>query len=92
MHKKHNILHVLKIMYDIGHRRKRSNYAILGSLCFCAGCLVFFTFAFLLTALDTYAWLIYGAMGMGIVVQVLGIIWLIRDAVKQIKSEERDKL
>ncbi len=91
MRKKYGVLHILKVMYDVGHQKKRSRYVILGSLWFCAGCLIFFAFAFLITAQDVFAWLVYTAMGMTIVVGVVGIIWLVRGALKQIKEETREE-
>ncbi len=86
-----NIFHLLKIMYDMDHRRRRGYYILLGSLGFCAGCLIFSAFAFLLTARDIFAQLVYAVVGMIVVVGVVGIIWLVQGALKQIKRDAREE-
>lgn len=86
MNDKCSILHVIKVMHDMGFQRRRSNYFIWWFLALEAGFMLFFAFAFLFTALDTFAWLLYGTTGMGIVGGVFGIIWRMQEAIKQIKN------
>jgi len=55
-----------------------------------AGGMAFFSFAFVFTTLDTFAWLLYGTMVLGIVGGVFGIMWRMREAVEHIKSEKQE--
>jgi len=88
MSRKQDALCMLKLIGHILYQR-RVNKFFMGILCFCIGCYALFAFVFLLTALDTFAWLMYGSMGMGIIVGAVGIMWRIRDVVKQIKRDNR---
>jgi hypothetical protein len=83
MNRKQHMLHTIKRMYQKG-----INKYLLGIVWFCSGCFGLFGFAFLITASSIFAWLMYGAMSMEMVVGVIGLIWSIRDAVKQIKGDQ----
>lgn len=87
MNTKCNLLHVIKIMHDMGYQRRSSNSFIWWFLALEAGFMLFFTFG-LFIALDTFIWFLYGTMGIGIVGGVFGITWRMREAIEQIRNEK----
>ncbi len=82
--KKQNFVHLL-------FHKKGVNKYLLRVLYFCVGCFALFAFAYLFTASDLFAWLMYGAISMGIVVSAIGIIWHIRDVAKEMKENNQEE-
>jgi uncharacterized membrane protein YeaQ/YmgE (transglycosylase-associated protein family) len=92
MRKQYNIFHILKVTSNMDHTKRRGYYILVGSLGFCAGCLIFSAFAFLLTTCNIFAQLMYAVIGMIVVVAIGGIIWMVRGAFEKIKREIREEL
>jgi hypothetical protein len=88
MNKGQNVLYMLKLVYHVSQQRKANKY-LVAILCFCIGCYALFAFMVLFTALDIFAWFMYGAMIIGIIVGIITFIYHMHDVIKQIKETEK---
>lgn len=88
MRKKHKVLHTLEVMSEIGPQGGVRKYVTLSGMLLCAVLMVGFAFAGILTDMHLFGWLLYGAMGLEIIVDITGILWLIRDALQKINENE----
>lgn len=82
MREKKNIFYFLENMYETAQQRKIGTYIFFGATCLCAVGVAIFAFAGLLTGLQIFAWLCYGAMGIAIIIGIIGVIWHIQTALK----------
>jgi MFS-type transporter involved in bile tolerance (Atg22 family) len=87
MNNRQSIINLLKAIYHVSQQKKANKY-LVAILCFCIGCYALFALMVLFTALDIFAWLMYGAMTIGIIVGIITFIDHIHDAIKQIKKTE----
>ncbi len=90
MSKRQYIVYILKQLLHRSFNPQPEDMFILVILYFCVGCIVVFAFAFILSSLDFFAWLMYGAMSVGVIIEVLTIIWRVQYIIKQNKGKEQN--
>jgi len=87
MSKRQYIFYILNQLYYRSFHRQPEDKYMLGILYICAGGIAVFAFAFILSTLDIFIWLMYGAMSVGVILEVIVIAVRIKSITEQMKEK-----